>query len=130
MVQAPAICDDCGSVFPSGYVFGGTGTAHVTGNKSGPCPDCGGVGSVPDGIYHFRDETLHIVSTWPEERRKDLADKLAAAQQAQDRQAVEHALAQESDFRDLLLQLLVPTNAGEFWALVAAIIAALVFLHA
>lgn len=51
MFELPAICDNCNNVFPSGIV-GGPGTnVRVTGGKSGPCPVCGSLGTVPNGTY-------------------------------------------------------------------------------
>jgi hypothetical protein len=49
----PAICDDCGTVFVSTSMIalGGGGAVTITGSSVGPCPACGGVGSIPDGTY-------------------------------------------------------------------------------
>lgn len=55
MVMLPAICDRCGTVFPSSIVMSNE-TAFLKGNKSGPCPKCGSVGSVPDGTYEVANE--------------------------------------------------------------------------
>ena len=118
MVQAPAICDDCGMTFASGFEFGGTGSVVMTGNKSGPCPACDGMGSVPDGTYHFHNETLRIVSTWSPSRRDALAQALTAAQQTGDREAVENTLKDAPDLWDALAQLLIrPTlvSSGRSW---------------
>ena len=34
---------------------------HMGGAKVGPCPSCGGVGTVPDGTYDLIDNTLRAV---------------------------------------------------------------------
>lgn len=47
----PAICDNCKNVFASSIVGGPGVTMTVTGSKSGPCPACGSLGSIPDGTY-------------------------------------------------------------------------------
>jgi hypothetical protein len=54
----PAICDRCGAVFPSG--FAGSGT--FIGNKSGPCPACGGMGSVLDGTYQTVGNVIKLLA--------------------------------------------------------------------
>ncbi len=71
MPAVPAICDNCGAVFGSGNWMEG-GSAHMVGNKSGPCPNCGAMGSIPDGFYEFIGQTLRIVSDWSPERRQHL----------------------------------------------------------
>jgi len=61
MPQLPAFCDNCGTVFPSGFAMGG-GSATFIGNKSGPCPACGEMGSVPDGVYNVTGNVIRILS--------------------------------------------------------------------
>lgn len=63
MYNLPAICDNCSNVFPSGF-SGGSGVTMITLNsKSGPCPYCGGMGSVPNGIYQIISEVEAILQT-------------------------------------------------------------------
>lgn len=58
-LQLPAICDECGAVFPSGFsVMDGT----VINCKSGPCPVCGGIGSVPDGTYQTVGDVVRLLA--------------------------------------------------------------------
>ena len=59
----PAICDNCKSVFASSFVGGPGVTMIVTGSKSGPCPVCGSLGSIPDGTYDIINDieaTLNV----------------------------------------------------------------------
>lgn len=59
----PAICDNCNTVFASSFVGGPGVTMIVTGSKSGPCPVCGSLGSVPDGTYDIINDieaTLNV----------------------------------------------------------------------
>jgi hypothetical protein len=49
MVNLPAVCDVCGTIFPSGFTFAG-GSHYFSGCQSGPCPGCGGMGQIPDGV--------------------------------------------------------------------------------
>ena len=51
MPNIPAMCDNCGSLFPSGMSVGGNAQIFSFGSKSGPCPNCGGMGSIPNGLY-------------------------------------------------------------------------------
>ncbi len=58
----PAVCDNCGSFFPSGVEV--KDSFHITfkGNVSGPCPKCGRLGHIPDGVYNFIGNTIQILS--------------------------------------------------------------------
>ncbi|MDU9418040.1 hypothetical protein RCL10_05785 [Staphylococcus lloydii] len=63
MFALPAICDNCNTVFASSFVGGPGVTMIVTGSKSGPCPVCGSLGSVPDGTYDIINDieaTLNV----------------------------------------------------------------------
>ncbi|WP_088033548.1 SEC-C metal-binding domain-containing protein [Evansella clarkii] len=62
MVDIPAVCDDCGAVFPSG--IGGDGGSIITlgNNKSGPCPNCNGMGSVLDGTFRLASGALEVLT--------------------------------------------------------------------
>ena len=62
MVNLPAICDNCGFVFRSGFAGGGGSTITVIGSKSGPCPRCGSMGSVPDGTYRMIEDMIEVLS--------------------------------------------------------------------
>jgi hypothetical protein len=126
---APAVCDNCRTVFPSGFAFGpGVANVQMTGNKSGPCPNCGGMGSVPDGVYNTLDDTLNIVSTWSPERIAHLIASLEQAQTAPDQlTATQSALAEEPEIWEIATRLLVPHNPAEFWAFVAALFAILMY---
>ena len=55
--RLPAICDSCGALFPSGFVLEGAASGMVSGVKAGPCPRCGGDGTIPDGLYSAASET-------------------------------------------------------------------------
>jgi hypothetical protein len=49
-VNLPAVCGTCGRVFPSGFTIAGGGSYHLSNNQAGPCPGCGGMGRIPDGV--------------------------------------------------------------------------------
>jgi len=124
--EVTAICDVCGTVFPTGVGMAPGSSALFVGNKAGPCPNCGADGTIPDGFYDFIGETLRVISDWEPERQRRLARDLARARQAPDpRGATVAALQSEPSFQAIAQRLLVPRNAGEFWTLVAAIAAVL-----
>ena len=62
MPSIPAFCDTCGTAFPSGLFFEKALKVTLYGNVSGPCPSCGGMGHVPDGVFNFIDNTIEILS--------------------------------------------------------------------
>lgn len=128
-LMAPAVCDNCGTVFPSGFAFGpGTSNIRMIGNKSGPCPNCGGMGSIPDGVYDTLGDTLNIVSTWSPDRITRLIAELEQARNAPDPiAATQEALAQEEELWNIASRLLVPTNPAEFWAFIAALFTILLY---
>ncbi|SRR5258708_1332714 len=61
MPQVPAVCDSCSRLFPSGIVLTNVTHATLTGNKSGPCPFCGSMGSILDGVYEATETTVSAV---------------------------------------------------------------------
>jgi len=63
MAMVPAICDRCGGIFGSEGFIGGNNAKNITitGVKVGPCPKCGGMGSIPDGVYDIQDDMLKVI---------------------------------------------------------------------
>lgn len=61
MFNLPAICANCGLNFPSGFSIA-SGAKLITKNSiSGPCPNCGGIGRIPDGIYEVVSDVEAIL---------------------------------------------------------------------
>lgn len=58
-----AVCDSCGTAFPSGFFFENATNITMAGNRSGPCPRCGGMGSIPDGRYDATKDSIQIMAT-------------------------------------------------------------------
>lgn len=98
---------------------------QMVGNRSGPCPACGAMGSVPDGFYEFTDDTIRIFSTWPVERVQHLAGALAAARVAADPGAAIDALNEEPDLTELVKRLSPLRDASAFWAFIAVLLTVL-----
>ncbi len=61
MPDIPAFCDNCGAIFRSGIFLSG-GTANLVGNKAGPCPICGSMGTIPDGVFTATGNVLRLLS--------------------------------------------------------------------
>jgi hypothetical protein len=57
----PAFCDNCGAVFGSGFVFENCRNVTLSGNRVGPCPNCGGMGHVPDGVYDITGNAIKLL---------------------------------------------------------------------
>lgn len=62
MINLPAICEECETIFPSGISGGGGSTFTINNSKSGPCPKCGSMGFIPDGTYRLIDNFIEILS--------------------------------------------------------------------
>jgi len=53
MAQIPAICNNCNTIFPSGFnLANGARNASFINCGAGPCPNCGGNGRILDGVYN------------------------------------------------------------------------------
>lgn len=70
MLIMPAICDNCNTIFPSGFPVSNGMTAFI-GCTSGPCPKCKGMGHVPDGEYSAIDNIIKILKA-PERSLREL----------------------------------------------------------
>ena len=62
MPMIPAFCDLCGTPFSSGIFVENCRNISLSGNKSGPCPSCGGIGSVPDGVFNVIGDVIEILN--------------------------------------------------------------------
>ena len=54
----PAFCDSCGAIFSSGISIDNSTNISFTNCSAGPCPNCGGIGHIPDGLYNIIDSTI------------------------------------------------------------------------
>lgn len=86
MALVPVFCDNpaCRTVWATGGFIGGSGATNIsmTGNKVGPCPNCGGMGSVPDGVYNLVNDALEVVSTSGGLTKEALQRLMASLRQA------------------------------------------------
>jgi hypothetical protein len=77
-----AICDSCGIAFRTNFI-GGFGAFQMKDCRAGPCPSCGGWGTIPDGTYQIAaDRIIAFVrsSSYSANERERLAEVLRQAQ--------------------------------------------------
>jgi hypothetical protein len=73
-MRIPAVCDNCGTLFPSPIEAGKSAKLTFVECKAGPCPRCGSYGHIPDGVYDFIENTIRLFS---ESRKKSELERLA-----------------------------------------------------
>ena len=61
MVNIPAVCSTCGSLFFAPNLVGGAGQVEFHGSRLSPCPVCGGVGDIIDGVYNAATNTARLI---------------------------------------------------------------------
>jgi hypothetical protein len=71
MPVVPAFCDSCGAIFPSGILVENSTHIQFSGGRAGPCPNCGGMGHIPDGIFNIIGSTIKLL-TGPQRTIADL----------------------------------------------------------
>lgn len=117
MPSVPAFCDTCGTVFDSGFFVENSTNISFTGNRAGPCPSCGGIGHVPDGVFNFIGNTIEILSA-PERTIAELthlAQILREAKaKAETREQVVSRIEKEVPALSRLVNLL-PENRSELY---------------
>ncbi|MFQ5585475.1 MAG: SEC-C metal-binding domain-containing protein [Thermodesulfobacteriota bacterium] len=62
MPHIPAFCDNCGAAFSSGIVIENSLNVTLSGNKSGPCPACGSMGTIPDGVFTVTGNIIKLLA--------------------------------------------------------------------
>jgi hypothetical protein len=127
MPDMPAVCDNCGIVFPSGIYASDGATAIALEGNSSQCPVCGHWARVPDGIFNFLNNTIEVVQA-PDQTIDDLSRFGAILRDLRARNAsvdeVQEAIRQEASQFASLADLL-PRNRAELYAFLALIIAAI-----
>lgn len=123
-MNIPAFCDDCGTIFPSGFVADRAFTTTLVNNKSGPCPKCGGWGHLPDGTFNFIDNTIEIL-TGTERSVSELQrlQKILNDAQAKsiETNEVKDILKRETAFKSIAD--LLPKNRTDLYAFITIILA-------
>ena len=127
MPVVPAFCNTCGTAFSSGIFVENSSNVSFAGNMSGPCPKCGGMGHVPDGVFNFIGNTIEILSA-PERTIHELVSLARilkeARAKAETKAQVESRIKTELPGLSLLGKLL-PENKSELYGFLSVILAAL-----
>jgi hypothetical protein len=91
----PVICDDCGRVFVTTSLIGGSATNIVmVGNVVSPCPYCRGTGRIPDGVYDLSDAVTRYLAA-PSVSVEDLEKLRALLERAAEEGSAADAVADE-----------------------------------
>lgn len=62
MGKVPVLCENCFSFFTvDNLVTAGT-TCSFLNCAAGPCPNCGGMGMIPDGTYEFLNKSIKLLT--------------------------------------------------------------------
>lgn len=130
MPHLPAICDNCGTMFPSGIVMNNCTNVRLSGNKSGPCPSCGGWGSVPDGLFNVLGNVIEIIDA-PRKTLEQLSRYVQVLNSARDenlsREQVKDKI--EKDVPELAcISDILPKTRAELYAFIGLLLAALTFM--
>ena len=83
MPAIPVLCDKCDRLWLNENIVGvGSGSVAVTfvGSRAGPCPYCGGMGRIPDGVYELTRDVTRLLASLS---NQDLATLRALLLQAQ-----------------------------------------------
>jgi len=62
MPNLPAFCDNCEAIFDSGFLAENSLNISFINCKSGPCPNCGSMGHIPDGVYNIIGKTIELLT--------------------------------------------------------------------
>ncbi len=125
MPHVPAVCDNCGAVFPSGFFIGGDAIdTTFAGNTSGPCPNCGSTGHTPDGTFNFTEDTIQLLqgpqrTVFELER---LAEILREANQRNANFEEVRLIIEQKTPEFAMLANLLPRTRSELYAFIAIIL--------
>jgi uncharacterized protein YecA (UPF0149 family) len=81
---------------PHAFNIGGATNVHIEDVSVSPCPNCGGVGHIPDGIYSATTDTISVVATTAKSA-ESLATLLRILHRARDQRSSAEELAKSLD---------------------------------
>lgn len=126
-MRVPAVCDNCGTIFPSGFEVRNSTNISFSGCGAGPCPVCGGMGHIPDGVYNFLGNTIEFLSG-PSRSIAELERLAALLERAKTSNATSQAVAKEIDESIPELSSIkdwLPKTRSELYAFIALLLSAL-----
>ena len=126
-MRVPAVCDNCGTIFPSSFEVSNSTNISFSGCGAGPCPVCGGMGHIPDGVYNFLGNTIEFLSG-PSRSIAELERLAALLERAKTSNASSQAVAKEIDESIPELSSIkdwLPKNRSELYAFIALLLSAL-----
>ncbi|MFA0367838.1 SEC-C metal-binding domain-containing protein [Vibrio cyclitrophicus] len=130
MPALPAFCDDCGTAFPSGFFFENCAHISMSGNKSGPCPKCGGMGSIPDGVFNIMGDVIKIIDA-PRKTIEQLSRYVKvlhdARSQGLPREEVKRKIEEDIPELSSIVSFL-PKTRTELYAFIAVLISIFTYL--
>lgn len=138
MPGLPAICDTCLAVWdPHAFSLGNASNILIEDVSVSPCPKCGGVGHIPDGIYSATTDAISVIATTTKSAQS-LATLLRILQQARDERATAEELAktlereQAADLKPVaaLVRSLPRKLDIKYWLAIAIAVIALLEGHA
>ncbi|MGU2445506.1 SEC-C metal-binding domain-containing protein [Burkholderia cenocepacia] len=133
MASVPAICNQCGTPFPSGLEMGnGSHSNTFISFTAGPCPKCGGRGSIPPGVYGVIDGLVQFARAGgsPNERLAMLGEvAVAAKENGWSADQFKDEAERRSPGASKLLSW-IPSNKGEWYTFVGLLIMVATLLQA
>ena len=94
MPSLPAICDTCLTVWdPHAFNFGNANNVYIEDVAVSPCPNCGGTGHIPDGIYSTTTDTIAVLATTAKSAQS-LGALMRILKRARDQRVTTEELAQ------------------------------------
>lgn len=70
MPTIPAFCDNCHTPFSSGIFVDNCTNLFLGGNKSGPCPNCGSMGTVLEGVFNVFNNVIEVIDASSKSREQ------------------------------------------------------------
>ncbi|MCH6580106.1 MAG: SEC-C domain-containing protein [Nitrospinae bacterium] len=134
MPHLPAFCDNCDAVFNSGIFVENSFNNTFVNCASGPCPKCGSMGHIPDGIYNVFGNIIELLAG-PERSVQDLQRLAELIKRAQEKNASPKEVSQEIKKKIPNLQALadfipdVPEKLMNWTVFLAAIVTLIGFLQ-
>ena len=129
-MRVPAVCDNCGAIFPSSFEVSNSTNISFNVCSSGPCPVCGGMGHIPDGVYNFIGNTIEFLSG-PKRSINELEQLATLLHRARTSNVSTDALARELDESIPELASIkdwLPKTRTELYAFIALLLSTLTLI--